>query len=95
MICLYDRFLFLLIISILLALKKPNHKYHTAPNVQSLSTLLDIPVHQLVNANIESANHVAATKCIKTCRHGQEVQQFSDQMSELRRNVIFVILTME
>ena len=25
---------------------------------------------------IESANHVAATKCIQACRHGQEVQLF-------------------
>ena len=34
------------------------------------------PENQLVNANIESANHVGATKCIKACRHGQEVQLF-------------------
>ena len=30
-----------------------------------MSTLLGRPVHQLVNANISSANHVAATKCKK------------------------------
>ena len=34
------------------------------------------PVHQLINANIYSTNHVAATKCIKVCRHSQEVQLF-------------------
>ena len=44
--------------------------------VHSVSTLLGRPVHQLVNANISSANCVAATKCIKACRHSQEVQLF-------------------
>ena len=34
------------------------------------------PVHQLVNANISSADHVAATKCMKACRRGQEVRLF-------------------
>ena len=42
----------------------------------SVITLLGRPVPQLLNANIESANHVAATKCIKTCRRGQEFQLF-------------------
>ena len=39
-----------------------------------MSDLFGRPVHQHVDANIESANHVAATKCMKACRHGQEVQ---------------------
>ena len=29
---------------------------------------------------------MAATKCIKACRHGQEVQLFSDQMSRIGKN---------
>ena len=45
-------------------------------HVHSVSTLLGRPLHQLVDANISSANHVAETKRIKTCRHGQEVQLF-------------------
>ena len=36
----------------------------------SLTTLLGRPVHQLVNANVSSANHVAATRCIKACSRG-------------------------
>ena len=39
-------------------------------------TLLGRPVYQLLNANIQSANHMAASKCIKACRCGQEVQLF-------------------
>ena len=42
--------------------------------IHSVSNLLGRPVHQLVDANIESASHVAASKCIKACRHRQEVQ---------------------
>ena len=42
----------------------------------SASTLLGRLVHQLVNANIELANHLAAAKCMKACRRGQEVQLF-------------------
>ena len=37
----------------------------------SVSTLLGRPVHQSVNANIYSANHMAASQCVKGCRHGQ------------------------
>lgn len=36
-------------------------------------TLLGMPVHLLVHANIYSANHVAAIQC-RTVWHGQEVQ---------------------
>ena len=43
-------------------------------HVCSVSNLLGRPLRQLVNANILSANHVAATKCIKACWCGQEVQ---------------------
>ena len=57
-------------------------------NIHSVSTLLGTPVHQLVNGNIESAKHVAATKCIQACRSGKEVQLFF-------RNVIEVTLIME
>ena len=39
-----------------------------------MTTLLGKPVHQLVNANIESTNNVAATQCINVC--SQRVQQF-------------------
>ena len=53
----------------------------SSPNMHSVNTLLGRPVHQLVNANIYSANHVAATKCIKACRCGREVPLF------LRSNV--------
>ena len=42
----------------------------------TVTTLLGRPVHQLVNANIETANHVAATKCINASRRGQGVQLF-------------------
>ena len=42
--------------------------------MHSVTTLLGRTVHQLVNANIWSANHVATSKCTKACRHGQEVQ---------------------
>ena len=42
----------------------------------SVITLLARPAHQLVNANIKSASHVADTKCIEACRHDQEVQLF-------------------
>ena len=42
-----------------------------ASEIHSLSTVLGRPVHQLANANIYSANHVAATKGVKTCRRGQ------------------------
>ena len=42
--------------------------------IHSVITLLGRPAHQLVTANIESANHVAATKCIQTCRRDQEVE---------------------
>ena len=44
--------------------------------VHSMSNLSGRPVciNSLVNANISSANHVAATKCIKACICGQEVQ---------------------
>ena len=51
-----------------------------------MTTLLGRPVHQLVNANIESANHVAITKCIKSCRQVKRISCFSDQMSECGRN---------
>ena len=44
--------------------------------LHSVCNLLGRPIHQLVNANISSANHVAAAKCIKASRRGQEVQLF-------------------
>ena len=51
-----------------------NHKW----NFLKGSTITEhfISLHQLVNATISSVNHVAATKCMKAYRHGQEVQLF-------------------
>ena len=49
---------------------------HQHLDIHSLSTSLGRAVHQLVHANIQSANHVVATKCMKVCRNGQEVQLF-------------------
>ena len=53
-----------------------NHALPIRPNHQRTYThralLLGRPVHQLVHANIWSANHVAATKCIKAYGHGLE-----------------------
>ena len=42
-------------------------------NIHSLRNVFGRPVHQLINANIKSANLVAATKCIKGL-YGQDVQ---------------------
>ena len=41
-----------------------------------LNTLLGRPVHQHVIANIYSANHVAAAKCLHARKHSQKVQLF-------------------
>ena len=43
-------------------------------HIHSVITLFGRPVSQLVDANIKSASHMAAPKCIKACECGQDVQ---------------------
>ena len=74
---------------------EPGQKKFTMWLCTSGSNLLLRSLHQLVIANILSANHLAATKCLKACRHGLAVSCCSEQISEWGRNVIKVALTME
>lgn len=48
-----------------------------------MATSLGTSVNLLVNGNIFSANHLAATQTTHACRHGQEIQT-----SEWERYVI-------
>lgn len=40
-------------------------------NIRSLPTSLSTPIQRLINANIQSASHMATTQCIYICSLGE------------------------